>query len=144
MSTHESYTVSRWTCFFGHMKIARGSGVPDSRRRFLAQVPTGATRPGKCDNVSGFGADSRGGWGDFPLPNGTAGIRAAGGRCFPLWVIFVRCCEHVQKLGSPKFPQWVTFFRVDISLYFQWSCELSPYKYIYIYIYTCETWMRLC
>ena len=62
MSTHESYTAS----------------VPDSRRRFLAQVPTGATRPGKCNNVSGFGADSRGGWGDFPLPNGTAGIRVMG------------------------------------------------------------------
>ena len=62
MSTHESYTAS----------------VLDSRRRFLAQVPTGATRPGKCDNVSGFGADSRGGWGDFPLTNGTAGIRVMG------------------------------------------------------------------
>ena len=37
-----------------------------------------------------------------------------------------------ESWDPPKFPQWPSL-GVDISLYFQWSCVLSPYKYIYMW-----------
>ena len=49
-----------------------------------------------------------------------------------LWVIFVRCCEHVRKLGSPKIPT-VTFFRSGYFIVFPVVlCTISVQIYIHV------------